>query len=218
MYHSKVVSSNQLGMHQRLDEVVLKHIHCAYKKPIQKHNWVAFKTLQEKIIKQKSRSLILDSCCGTGLSSKLLAEKNPNSLVIGIDQSYHRLSKNNKKLQLDNLLLLQANCEDIWRLCVEHNIYFKTHYILYPNPWPKSIHFKRRWHGHAVFPYLNKLAEQTELRSNWKNYLQEFSRAWYLMTEKNSTIKELFIDEPLTLFEKKYFESGHALYQLILQS
>jgi len=217
MGNSNTVTSNQPGLHKNLDDTVRKHIHSEYKKPIQQHNLLAFEQLQEKIYNQNFSSLILDSCCGTGKSTMTLAKNNPDSLIIGIDQSFKRLNKQlDDVIQPDNCLLLQANCEDIWRLCDAHNIHFAAHYILYPNPWPKSVHLGRRWHGHPVFPYLAKISDKTIVRSNWRLYLEEFQQAWCLLTEQSSEICPLKINSPLTLFEKKFAESGQVLYELIV--
>ncbi|MGX5172914.1 tRNA (guanine(46)-N(7))-methyltransferase TrmB [Aliikangiella sp. IMCC44653] len=217
MYHSKVVTSNQIDLHPRLEQTVLKHIKTDYLKPYRQHNLDAFNELQNKLLSFGYRRLILDSGCGTALSSQSLAAANPEALVVGIDQSLYRLSKANDKARLpNNLLLLQANCEDIWRLCVINKIKFDEHYILYPNPWPKSIHLKRRWHGHPVFPALIKLADETIVRSNWALYLEEFSVAWFVLSGALIKPKIHAAQVPLTLFEKKYTLSGQQVYQLTL--
>lgn len=213
MYHSKSVTSNQPGLHERLDELVLKHIRNDYEKPYQKHNLLAFDCFLKKLEENHYSELILDSGCGTAMSSRILAMANPESLVVGIDQSYKRLNKHTEEPLPDNCLLLRANCEDFWRLCVTQKVYFSTHYILYPNPWPKSNHLMRRWHGHPVFPELNLLARQTILRSNWKLYLEEFRQAWFLLTRDISPVEQIIVDKPLTLFEHKYAQSGQKIYQ-----
>ena len=149
------------------------------------------------------------------MSSVVLAEKNPDKLVIGIDQSQHRLAKYRPDTP-KNLVLLQVNCEDFWRLCVENAIYFDEHYLLYPNPYPKSVHYKRRWHGHPVFPILPKLSKTLILRSNWRLYLEEFTFAWRIVTGQHCGIDQLTISSPMTLFEKKYAENQQSLYQSVL--
>jgi tRNA (guanine-N7-)-methyltransferase len=223
MDNSKSVTSNQQGIHQRLTETVNRHIQSAYKKPYQQHNIEAFGQLQQKLnsppkAAQYPQGLIFDSCCGTGLSSITLAEQNPNALIVGVDQSFARLNKNTpEQIIPDNCLLLQANCEDIWRMCIEHKIHFEKHYILYPNPWPKSSHLKRRWHGHPVFPVLKDLAKQTIVRSNWPLYLEEFAQSWCLLTDNQHRVKQLIIEKPLTLFEKKYWLSGQTLFELVVE-
>jgi len=218
-FDSKHINCSQNGIHERLAEIVQKHKTTQFQKPYQSHNLEAFELLREKIRLQTHSSLILDSCCGTAMSTLILAERHPDSLVVGVDQSAARLSKvcdvdNQVRTLPDNCLLLRANCEDLWRLCVDHDIHFDSHYILYPNPWPKSVHVKRRWHGHSVMPYLPKIAERTILRSNWLLYLQEFSAAWQQLTGQASEPQQLNITTPLTLFERKYAGSGQALYEL----
>ena len=205
---------------------------CLYQKPIQAHNQLAFDQffakkkeweagitragLQGKG-KQEFSDIILDSCCGTGRSSIMLAELNPKSLVVGLDQSGHRIAKGEREAP-KNLIFLQGNCEDFWRLCVDHNIVFSRHYILYPNPYPKAEHFKRRWHGHPVFPYLPKIAPYTELRSNWPGYLLEFSQAWEVLTKGASRVELFQPERYLTLFERKYTESGQEVFRLTVES
>lgn len=210
--NSKKIVSNQEDVHEHLETIVSKHLQSPYQKPFQQHNLQAFDRLMEFIKSQSFEQLILDSCCGTAVSSRFLAQQNPNAVVVGVDQSLHRLNKN--KEPLDNLILLQANCEDIWRLCCSKKICFDKHYILYPNPWPKKNQLKRRWHGHPVFSCLPKLAEQTILRSNWEIYLQEFSLAWSLINRKESELTLLNVENPMTAFEHKYACSGHPLYEL----
>ncbi len=212
IYHSKSVYSEQSSVDKNLHNLVIKHRDNLYRKPIQAHNQLAFERFTKAYTNQP---LILDSCCGTAMSSVKLAKKFSKHLVVGIDQSKHRLNKQNNYLELPhNCLLLQTNCEDFWRLCLENNIYFDKHFILYPNPWPKTHHLKRRWHGHPSFVTLPKLSKSIELRSNWLVYLQEFAYAWQLLSEKRFEVNELKVSEPLTLFEKKYSASGQPLYQL----
>lgn len=216
-YHSKSVTSTQTGPHEKLVATVRLHMNSDYKKPYRQHNLDAYKILTQAIAKQKYTGLILDSCCGTGMSTRILANRFPQSLVVGLDQSIKRLEKITEGMEKpNNCLMLQANCEDLWRLCANAGIRFDAHYILYPNPWPKINHLKRRWHGHSVFPVLKNIAPTTVLRSNWKLYLQEFSFAWEILTGKKSCVESLNIDYAMTLFEKKYSNSGQNIFELVV--
>lgn len=220
MFDSKKITSPQSSPHKRLTHVVSKHIENRYQKPFQHHNLIAFEELQKAISEHGKTSFILDSCCGTGMSTALLAHANPNSLILGIDRSAKRLTKQSDNTLFkkpENCLYLQADCEDIWRLCVENNLVFEKHFILYPNPYPKLEHLKRRWHGHPVFPFLRKLSSEIVLRSNWKLYLEEFSLAWSLLTKSEAIeVSTLDVQKPLTLFERKYAGSGQTLYELLI--
>ena len=216
MFKSKQVSSSQHGLHPRLNEIVAKHIEKPYLKPIQQHNQLAFGQLQSAIKDLSPQKLILDSCCGTGMSTRKIAEANTNALVVGIDQSASRLNRNTEQIANfpQNALLLRTNCEDFWRLCADAKLTFEKHYILYPNPYPKAEHLKRRWHGHPCFPALPKLTKNIELRSNWLTYLKEFEHAWQQLTGNTSELYEVPAEDPLTLFERKYTGSGQTLFKL----
>ena len=214
MNNSRSIDSPQTGPHERLTEVVQRHMAHTFKKPIQAHNQEAFEKLQQTVQQHSPKQIILDSCCGTGYSTYLLAKNHPDALVIGVDQSEKRLTKESDHLTQapDNALYLRANCEDFWRLCQVNNIRFNKHYILYPNPYPKPSQLQRRWHGHAAFSALKDISEHIEVRSNWRTYIEEFSMAWQLLTEKKLPVTEIIDFEPVTFFERKYGESGQQLW------
>ena len=47
-----------------------------------------------------------------------------------------------------NLLLLRAELSDFWTEVAYHSDWIIAHhFLLYPNPYPKHKHLKRRWHG-----------------------------------------------------------------------
>jgi tRNA (guanine-N7-)-methyltransferase len=174
------------------------------------HNLQAYTELTREL-KGQPRPLVLDSFCGTGHSTALLAERHPEHLVVGIDKSARRISKHPGG-RSDNYLLLQAECEDIWRLLVRDGVRSEFHYLLYPNPWPKAAHLQRRLHGHADFPLLLSLGGELELRSNWQIYVEEFGCAMNLAGQ-SGTVHNLPDKEPaLSLFEQKYRDSGHQIW------
>ena len=185
------------------------------------HSANAFKRLVETSALSK-QPIILDAGCGTADSSLKLAEDFPGHLVLGIDKSEHRLSKTHKSLPV-NLILLRADLIDFWRLLHHHGIAVEQHYILYPNPWPKSKHLKRRWHGHPVFPTMLGLSTRLELRTNWEIYAAEFYAAIEQLTETGFIEGVVNLETfepglPLTAFEKKYDNSGHKLYRVVFSS
>lgn len=208
--NSRIVVSNQDGVHEHLESTVRKHQSSEFKKPYAEHTLAAFQQAQAWLNEREGK-LILDSCCGVGESSRNLARLYPDALVIGVDKSAHRLAKHEQ--QGDNFLLVQADLNDFWRLAVEAGWKPWKHFVLYPNPWPKSAHLKRRWHASAVFPSLVVLGGELELRSNWQLYLQEFAVALDVYGIK-SDLSEWQTQSPLTPFERKYLASGQACYRL----
>ncbi|WP_417354528.1 tRNA (guanine(46)-N(7))-methyltransferase TrmB [Gallaecimonas pentaromativorans] len=209
---ARAVSSNQPGLHDKLDEVVLRHLAHDFKKPYAEHSLAAFSEL-EKWLAGRSRPLVLDSCCGVGQSTALLAERHPEALVLGVDKSAHRLGKHEHyALARDNYLVLRADLNDLWRLMAEHGYFPSHHYLLYPNPWPKAAHLGRRWHGSPAFKALLALGGQLQLRSNWQLYIEEFARA--LSLAGKDAVQSEAKGAAMTPFEHKYRAAGQQCWQL----
>jgi len=222
-YKHKVTSSiepylffnAQAEIHPKLSDVVLKHARNNYERPITDKQRRIFDSVET--ILQNNSPLILDSGCGTGLSTVRLASLFPDHFVLGIDRSFARLQKF-KALQttekVDNCAVLQANLEDFWRLLAASSIPVKKHYLLYPNPYPKVGDLGKRWHGHPVFPVLAELSPHLNLRSNWKVYVEEFAAALRLLHGTCVQVSSCTPTEPLSAFEKKYLAAQSPLYSL----
>ncbi|MFY8326404.1 tRNA (guanine(46)-N(7))-methyltransferase TrmB [Pseudoalteromonas sp. ZZD1] len=215
--NSRSIVSNQDGLHEKLDEIVKKHLTAEFKKPIAAHTQTAFDQVNEKV-QAFTGPLILDSCCGVGESTANLAKRHPDALVIGIDKSSHRLDKHEveyKQTDSGHYILVQADLNDFWRLAVAANWQPTHHYLLYPNPWPKAKHIQRRWHGAAIFPFIVKLGGRLEVRSNWDIYIKEFAQALHLAGQETQV--ELYEnEEAITPFERKYWASGQQSHRLLI--
>ncbi|WP_105253759.1 tRNA (guanine(46)-N(7))-methyltransferase TrmB [Pseudoalteromonas sp. T1lg75] len=216
--NSRAIVSNQPSLHEKLDEVVNKHLTAEFKKPIAAHTQAAFDEVNAKV-QAFNGPIILDSCCGVGESTANLAKLHPQALVIGIDKSAHRLDKHDVQYRQDEngqYMLVQADLNDFWRLAVQAKWQPTHHYLLYPNPWPKAKHLQRRWHGAAVFPSIVQLGGRLELRSNWDIYVREFARALQLAGHPTG-VSEYASDTAITPFERKYWASGQQSYRLVVQ-
>jgi tRNA (guanine-N7-)-methyltransferase len=71
----------------------------------------------------------------------------------------------------------------------------------------------RRWPAHPAFPLLLQLGGVLECRSNWRTYVEEFCLASQLLGKGSPSCEAFTADDPLTPFERKYRDSGHALYR-----
>jgi tRNA G46 methylase TrmB len=198
----------------------------------------------------KEKVIILDSGCGKGMSTLKLAMKFPNFPIIGIDKSIVRLSSNkifnkindvnndvnsdndvysdnkiNDKLSYNNVILIQAELSDFFLLAAtKSNWIVKHHYILYPNPFPKYKHLKRRFH--PSFLALLSLGGDLIVRSNWVIYLEEMEDSiksienkLFIPTINNNYSTEIYnsIDDDsgsMSHFEMKYDKSDTKVYQL----
>src|SRR5699024_5916384 len=178
--NSRAVSSNQSGTHEALEKVIRRHLRYPWQALVADHDRRAFDQAREWLeVRGSQRPLWLDSGCGTGRSAVTLARRYPEVLVLGLDQSAKRLERGRGRFAPlpDNVLLLRTDCSGFWRLAQVTGWRLERHYLLYPNPWPKSAHLKRRWHGHPVFPHLLALGGTLLLRSNWELYVREMAAA-----------------------------------------
>ena len=213
---SKPVHSSQNAVHPKLEQTLRRHLSTTWREPLHPPTVAAFEALSEMGPRPGAR-LVLDSGCGTGESTRLIARAHPDCLVIGIDKSLARLSRLGSvslPYREGNALWLRAELASFWRLALGAGWRLESHYLLYPNPWPKSGQLYRRWHGHPVFPDLLRLGGRLEMRSNWRVYAEEFAAAATLALGKPVTPVLLTATEITTPFERKYRASGHPLYSV----
>ena len=216
--NSRVPTSAQTGVHQHLATLLERHRCSPFLKPYSDYNRAAFEQSFARREREAAHApLILDACCGVGESSIALARMFPDHYVIGVDQSEARLGRYDPANLPPNLDLVRADLVDYWRLMRDANIRLARHYLLYPNPWPKISHLSRRWHGHPVFPTMLELGGVLECRSNWSIYMDEFCLGVNTLTSCRMVCEEFVPDAPFTPFERKYHESGHALYRAVFE-
>lgn len=213
--NSRIPTSAQQAVHERLADLVARHVNEPFRKPIADYNRVAFESSLSGW--NRAAPLILDAGCGVGHSTIQLARAFPDHWVIGVDQSQDRLSRRKpypEAMLPTNMVFVRADLVDYWRLVSESGLRLARHYILYPNPWPKIGHLARRWHGHPVFPFIPKLGGVLECRSNWSVYIAEFAQALEQVLGREPSWGVFEAPTPLTPFERKYRDSGQTLYRL----
>ncbi len=197
-----------------------RHLDTPWLQPLHRPSVVAYALLRSRNLLTKDKSFILDSGCGTGNSTRYLAARHPGQLVIGVDRSRVRLGRSGMAdpsvvdglMQHHNCVLVRAELATFWRLLVRDGLAPDKHFLLYPNPWPKVAHLKRRWHGHPVFPSLLALGGEIEMRCNWEVYAMEFARAASLATGQSIVAKPYRSQEGISPFERKYMQRRQKLF------
>ncbi|TFH85815.1 methyltransferase domain-containing protein [Billgrantia azerbaijanica] len=215
---SRPITSNQSGPHDDLARRVDRALAHPLRKPVAEHTRTAFAEARAWRDAHPG-PLILDAGCGVGLSTRRLAERFADHAVIGVDRSAHRLARDHGALP-DNARLVRADLVDFWRLALAAGWRPVRHYLLYPNPYPKSTHLKMRWHGHPVFPTILALGGRLELRSNWRLYVEEFALAVRQASGLTAAAAAYPLADgqpPLTPFEAKYHASGQTLWRLVVE-
>jgi len=213
---SRTVHSAQPGVHPRLAEVLDGHLRTPWQEPLHAPSVAAFEALQA-LLGCETRRLVLDSGCGTGASTRLLAEVFPDCLGIGVDKSIARLAKGGVAAlphRNRNAVWVRAELATFWRLARSAGWKLERHFLLYPNPWPKAAQLRRRWHAHPVFPDLLGLGGQLEMRCNWEIYALEFAAAVNRVLGTDIRPRPLGESAVTSPFERKYRASGHLLYSV----
>ncbi|KAJ8904707.1 hypothetical protein NDN08_001225 [Rhodosorus marinus] len=187
------------------------------RRPVAEYNSEAFRTAQEFLKHHRGQDIIIDAGCGTGVSTEIIAEGNPDQLVLGVDRSEVRITRK-KEREVQNAQFIRANLVDVWRLALEHRWVVKKQYLLYPNPYPKKTDLK--------------IGGELELRSSWLGYVQEFAHALRTLAQDEEVMKSLGLagrgikisevqtmqltNNYLSNFERKYACSGMPLYRLLV--
>lgn len=190
--------------------------------------------------REQGLEVIVDSGCGTGESTR--ARVQPGRWILGVDKSLVRMDRgaqqglevpiwrqasSPKRGALDLALragglLARAELSELVALMHHEGCVVEQLDFLYPNPWPKTQHFGRRWYGHPIWPYALAVAHNVQLRTNWEVYAQEFAAAlalWFPQAQGQGQCEPWAVapGEGLTAFERKYAQAGHALYRVVAQ-
>ena len=211
--NSREVLSNQQGIHDKLDELVARYRKSENKRPISDHTRQTFNDVCAWLDGWQGE-VILDSCCGVGESTANLAARFPDARIVGIDKSALRGGKHEHyQSENQNYAVFRADVNDFWRLAGETEWNIVRHFLLYPNPYPKSAQIQKRWYASAAMVDLMALTPNIEVRSNWLLYLLEFGRA-AAQYGLSSDVGEITGDDHMTPFERKYRGSGQTCWQL----
>ncbi|MDB9756332.1 hypothetical protein OAB62_01480 [Pseudomonadales bacterium] len=197
---------------QDLAEIIATHLNSEWLRPVAEHSRAAFDCVHRRV-DASTAPLIIDSCCGTGDSTRNLALAFPDALVLGIDKSEHRLARHRTSSN-ENYLILRADVNDFWRLAAAAGWQPTQHFLLYPNPYPKASQFRKRWYGSPAFSALINLGGLLTVRTNWSVYAEEFVLALHAAGFQAGG-RQLFDAKPITAFETKYKERGDSLFEVV---
>ncbi|MDC0058161.1 hypothetical protein OAJ21_03070 [Pelagibacteraceae bacterium] len=172
----------------------------------------------EEIDKKKYN--ILDIGSGFGESTIKLANDDIKKIVISCEKYIDGLNSLFNKAQLDsldNIFIYQGNVYQMLdEYCNQSSL--SEVWILFPDPWPKKRHFKRRLINKFFFNKINKFLKYgaiINIASDSKSYISQILRTIHLVKEDfewlNQSKSEWFYDPeilPETKYYKKALENG----------
>ncbi len=138
---SGLVSSGQEGVHPHLDAIVRKHLQTHWSQPLHLPTTDSWRRLELQEAFSPGQPFILDSGCGTGESTRRLADRFPSHLVIGVDRSLKRLAKGGVSSALfcrDNYILLRAELATFWRLLLMRRVFTRETFSVLSQPLAKT--------------------------------------------------------------------------------
>lgn len=106
-------------------------------------------------------SIVFEAGCGHGHWLTSYAESNPDQMCIGIDLISWRIRKGldkRDKRQLKNLHFIKAELGEFLEV-LPARIRFDMTVLLFPDPWPKARHHRRRM---VQASFLDEVARRTE--------------------------------------------------------
>ena len=204
----------RLGSNSKLKQRIRKNKERNFLYPVTEQTKIFCQYLYN-IQTNKGFDIILDSCCGTGDSSFYLQKGlKKNEILVAIDKSPFKLRKAINKMRDKRIFFIRGNVLDLWSGLYLEKVSIKKHYLLYPNPWPKQKHMKKRWYAHAILPTMLKFTKELEVRTNWYTYATECLEALTYYEGLRTEINEIRPVHPISAFEKKYFFSSNKLYRV----
>lgn len=211
--NSRAVTTNQNGLHDKLEDIVQRNLSCESQKPFSQHTLNAFEQAQQWLGNWQGE-IILDACCGVGESTAWLANEYPHAKVIGVDKSAVRTNRHHLHAKdRQNVMVVRGDLNDFWRLAIRAKWQLSQHYLLYPNPYPKAAQIKKRWYASPALRSILALGGAFTVRSNWRLYIEEFAYALDIAGYK-ADINLYKPDTAITPFERKYSASGQQCWQL----
>ena len=173
-----------------------------------------YKINLEKDIK-KNKKNIIDVGSGKGENTLFLAKKNPDALIIAIEIFWDgniNLCKQLSKLKLYNVKIFSSNVLKLFDH-LNKDDYINEIWILFPDPWPKKKHYKRRLINDnfftKIYPYLKKDGKifiATDSSSYLKSIMNSIYKTKSLFNWQNNKPQNLIyvmLDLPHTKFFRK---------------
>ena len=170
---------------------------------------------------KKNKKNIIDVGSGKGENTLFLAKKNPDALIIAIEIFWDgniNLCKQLSKLKLYNVKIFSSNVLKLFDH-LNKDDYFNEIWILFPDPWPKKKHYKRRLINDNFFkkayPYLKKNGKifiATDSASYLKSIMNSIYKTKSLFNWLNNKPQN-WIYEMLDLPYTKFFKKAQNSYR-----
>ena len=152
-----------------------------------------------------------------------MAKKHKTINFIGLELDDNQIAtalKNVSKENLSNLVMINANAEDLVSLFGKE---IDTIYLTFSEPWPKRQDEKKRFTHlnylkiyDRVFKKDKHIILKTDNKILFASSLESLSAYWYVFNKVSLDLHhdERGIENVMTDFEKQYFKEGRSIYYI----
>jgi tRNA (guanine-N7-)-methyltransferase len=171
----------------------------------------------------------VDLGCGEGSFLCALAERHPGEHFLGVERMGGRVAKACRRARaLENVRVLHLETSYAVRYLFPKSS-VAVFYLLYPDPWPKRRHRRRRIVTGDFLAALQSALEEDGLLQIATDHLEYFrhierlARFEQLDGFKSSSCSKLQIipsgdlDLPVSKFEQRFRQAGASIYRLTLR-
>tara|TARA_Y100001970_G_C13956144_1_gene710805 strand:- start:126 stop:785 length:660 start_codon:yes stop_codon:yes gene_type:complete len=163
---------------------------------------------------------ILDIGSGSGENTLFLSKKNKNSIIIAcelFEDGNINLCNQIFINKIKNIFLYKGNVLELFDK-LKNESFFDEIWILFPDPWPKARHHKRRLMNEYFIKYVHYILKNSGslmIATDSKSYIEAIIKLIYLNQEKfiwkNQRYEDWeykILNLPLTKFYKKSLKSN----------
>ena len=167
----------------------------------------------------RTAPLHVDLGCGDGSFLCELAQRHPNKDFLGIDRLVGRVAKAcHKAAALENVRILNVESSyAVGYLLPERSV--ETFYLLFPDPWPKRRHQRRRIVKTDFLNAIHRaLADDGVFRiaTDQLDYFEKIRAV--VRNQSDFAILDIEdADLPRTKFERRFSALGAPIYRLVLR-
>ena len=160
----------------------------------------------------------VDLGCGDGLLLSQLAQWHPQENFLGIERLLGRVRSACRKARgVPNLRVLQLETTYAVRYLLPPES-VSVFYFLFPDPWPKRRHHRRRVFNDDFLEALIKALQaggRLRIATDYQDYFEKMTECVRKRSELQAVTES--DDLPLTTFEKRFRAAGQPIYRLDLR-
>jgi len=176
-----------------------------------------------KAFTTSNKTLVADVGFGSGASLVYMAENYRNTNFVGIELYTPGIGSTLNQIEkrgLNNLKIIESDIRELLQNYIENET-FDVMVFLYPDPWPKRKHHKRRLLSEDFLELLHKKLVPEGLiycKTDWKDYYSQIKKEFFLSKDwQKENLRSLPValkSLPKTNYEKKAVREGRRPREL----